>query len=280
MPAASLLPEGSYFTTVAGHRIHYIDRGSGSAVLFLHGSGPGASGYSNFKGNYPWLCDKGNCRTVVPDLPGFGLSDKPEDVEYHIDLFVNSMISLLDHLKIDHCTLIGNSLGGAIALQMALDHPQRVASLILMAPGGLEQQEAYFKMPGMQVMREFYTGGQEVSETSMATLLKNLSFLPDIVDDELVAERLAVFKTQNSQLMATLKVPEVTSRLCEIRCKTLVFWGANDRFMPLSGIAKLAGGIDRCQVIIQSRCGHWFMAEYSQLFNRCCLQFIQNRNGW
>src|SRR5689334_12621300 len=95
MPFDSV-PEGKYVTLPeGGYRIHYHDQGSGPVVVFLHGSGNGASGYSNFKGNYPALV-KAGYRVIVPDLIGFGYSDKPADVEYPLSFFVKCLKQALD----------------------------------------------------------------------------------------------------------------------------------------------------------------------------------------
>lgn len=95
---------------------------------------PGASGYSNFKGNYPQFVAAG-FRNLVVDLPGFGRSDKPEDVNYDLDFFVKTISGFLKAVGVKRAILLGNSLGGAIALGLALAEPERVEKLILMAPG-------------------------------------------------------------------------------------------------------------------------------------------------
>ena len=82
----SVLPQGKYAQCANGYRMHYLDVGAGPVVVFLHGSGPGASGHSNFKGNYPWLVERGY-RCIVPDHIGYGFSDKPADVEYPLSFF-------------------------------------------------------------------------------------------------------------------------------------------------------------------------------------------------
>lgn len=115
-----------------GMRLHYLDSGQGPVVVWLHGSGPGASGHSNFKGNYPAFAAAG-FRNIVLDLPGFGRSDKPADAHYNLDFFVSRLSAFLEVIGVNRCTLLGNSLGGAIALGQALARPDLVERLILMA---------------------------------------------------------------------------------------------------------------------------------------------------
>ena len=88
-----------------GLQLHYQDVGTGEAVVFIHGSGPGASGHSNFKRNYPQFAAAGY-RAIVPDLPGYGASDKPQTA-YTLDFFVEALLGLLDALDIQRCTLVG-----------------------------------------------------------------------------------------------------------------------------------------------------------------------------
>ena len=90
----------------------------------LHGSGPGASGYSNYKKNMPAFAEAGYY-AVAPDLPGFGLSDKPSDIDYTSTLHVQAMAELVESLGVSAVVPIGNSLGGSVALEFALTAPQR-----------------------------------------------------------------------------------------------------------------------------------------------------------
>ena len=144
MAMKGLLPEGHYAACPNGYRIHYLDEGDRGApvVVFLHGSGPGASGYSNFKGNYPALV-KAGYRCIIPDLIGYGFSDKPTDVDHPLSFFVECVRQTLECAGIEQCTVIGNSLGGAVALGLALDYPALVDKLVLMAPGGLSELHEY-----------------------------------------------------------------------------------------------------------------------------------------
>src|SRR5436190_7414676 len=119
---------------VAGdHDIHLKETGSGPAVVFLHGSGPGASGLSNFRQNIDAFVAAGY-RVILPDLIGYGASSKPEGLDYSLQLFTDTTYDALRQHGIEQAILVGNSLGGGIALQMTLDHPEFADKLVLMAP--------------------------------------------------------------------------------------------------------------------------------------------------
>lgn len=268
------LPQGQHANLSEGMRIHYHDIGDDAApvVLFLQGSGPGASGWSNFQFNVDAFTDAGY-RCVVPDLPGFGFSSKPTDIDYHLDLFCRYMFELLDDLGVEQCAIVGNSLGGAIALGMALARPARVSALILMAPGGLEEREAYFAMPAMSLMTQVFSGG--VNRESLAEFVRSgLVHDGSKVSDALMDQRWEVYQQQNDRVMKTMVVPNMSERLGEIRCPVLVFWGANEKMMPETGFRTLARGIEDVRLVMVSRCGHWVMLEHPRLFNRTSIDFL------
>jgi len=272
----SVLPEGRFADCANGYRMHYLDQGTGPVVVFLHGSGPGASGHSNFKGNYPWLVEQG-LRRIVPDLVGYGFSDKPDDVDYPLSFFTECVRQTLDAAGIERCSLIGNSLGGAIALQFALDYPQMTEKLVLMAPGGLNAKEEYFQMPGMQQMAKVFASGQTVTPAVMKELFaSSLMHDPRYATDELVAERLEIMRLMNGRVMATMQVPELTARLRELGMPVLAFWGLDERMMPESGIMKLAKNTPDIRLVLVSNCGHWVMVEHQGMFNRLTLDFLVN----
>ena len=269
-------PEGHYVKLPNGYRIHYLDHGKGPVVVFLHGSGSGVSGYSNFKGNYPQLVEAGY-RVILPDLLGFGYSDKPDNIEYPLDLFAECVKQTLDAIGVDKYTVIGNSLGGATALKMALEYPKNVEKLVLMAPGGVEDQPDYFKMPGMAKVRDLFMSAEPVTPARLKDLFVSAFVVnPACVDDQLVNERWQLMQLQNPQVMRAMKVPNLTSRLGEIKCPSLGFWGINEQLMPESGILKLAKGISQLRMILVPQCGHWVMIEHRELFNRMVLDFLRN----
>lgn len=274
MNAHTALPEGNYADLPNGRRIHFLDEGEGPVVVFLHGSGPGASGHSNFKGNYPALVAAGY-RCIVPDLVGFGFSDKPDDVDYPLAFFVECVKQTLDAAGVERCSVVGNSLGGAVAIGLALAHPDCVEGLILMAPGGMSEREEYLAMPGMQKMFEIYLSEEGLNAESMRDLFcHGLVYDPAHVSDALLAERMHVMGLMNQQVMLAMDIPYLPERLKELACPILAFWGCNDQMMPESGLLALTRNARNMKLVVLSECGHWAMVEHEVLFNRECLTFL------
>jgi 4,5:9,10-diseco-3-hydroxy-5,9,17-trioxoandrosta-1(10),2-diene-4-oate hydrolase len=221
----------------------------------------------------PW--EAGVCfrRAADHDVSGFGFSSKPTDVEYHLDFFTGCLFELLDQLGPARVDIVGNSLGGAIALGMALARPERVERLVLMAPGGLAEKAEYFKVPAMQLMTEIFGSG--INRESLAEFIRSaLVFDGRTVSESLIDQRWEVYQLQNDQVMKSMVVPDMSGRLGEIRCPVLVFWGREERMMPESGFRLLAEGLEDVQLIMASRCGHWFMVEHPHLFNHATLGFL------
>lgn len=274
MTSNTPIPEARYLRTPSGLDIHYHDVGRGEPVIFIHGSGPGASGYSNFKGNFPVFAEAG-WRAIVPDLPGYGLSSKPAEAEYVLDYFVTVLKEFLDTLGVHRCTLIGNSLGGAIAIKYAIDRPDAVARLILMGPGGLEEREVYFQMEGIQRMMTGFADGL-LDKDGMRRLLSILVHDPVHVTDELLAERVPICAVQPKTVLSTMRVPNLSDRLDEIQCPVLGFWGTNDQFCPAQGAFKILERCENARFVLVNRCGHWVMVEHRDMFNRTSLEFLAN----
>ncbi len=273
-PSDLPLPTGEFVTLDNGLTLHYLDIGSGPVVIWLHGSGPGASGYSNFKGNYP-LFEKAGFRNIVIDLPGFGRSDKPDNVNYDLEFFVDNLKSLLDRIGVHKATLLGNSLGGAIALGTALDYPELIDKLILMAPGGVEDRETYFQMEGIARMVKVYAQGPMGIE-QMRQVMDLQLFDNSQLQESLLAERVAVALTQPPNLFSTMMVPNMTGQLHSIQAPILGFWGANDLFNPPKGCFKILDNAPNARFIMLNRCGHWVQVEHQSLFNRECIEFLTN----
>jgi 4,5:9,10-diseco-3-hydroxy-5,9,17-trioxoandrosta-1(10),2-diene-4-oate hydrolase len=257
-----------------GHHLHYLSSGTGEPVLFLHGSGPGASGYSNFKGNHPYFAEAG-FRVLVPDTLGFGRSSKPENVDYAMGFLVEKLVRFLDRVGVTRCAAIGNSHGGALAISLALAHPDRVSRLVLMAPGGLEERETYMKMEGIRAMMKAVLQKGGITREALREVLRLQLVDGTHLTDELVDERFAVAVEQPSRVLTTLGVPYLAPRLKELSCPVFALWGVDDRFCPVSGASTIARECAGSRVMLLNGCGHWVMVEKAPLFNRLCVDFLK-----
>lgn len=277
--AVEAVPEGQYADVGRDITMHYHAAGSGErgAVLFIHGSGPGASGWSNFKGNYPFLAEHGY-RTIVPDTMGYGYSTKPERGTFSLSDVAGQYRGLLDVLGVDRVSVVGNSQGGAIAITMALEYPELVDKLVLMAPGGLEARETYMEMEGIKTMiRVLYKEG--ISKDTMRKVFTLQLYDSSKITDEVIEERYQVALTQHKDNIARIQVVNQEERLSEIECPVLCFWGADDKFCPVTGAAKIAARCPTSRTMLISQCGHWVMVEYPKLFNELTLKFLDNDLG-
>lgn len=268
------IPVGHYSDIGNGQTIHYHDMGNGDPIIFLHGAGGGASGYSNFKGNYPEFARAGY-RAIVPDMLGFGFSTKPDIPQYDLDFFVAGIKGLVDALGLRKVTLLGNSLGGAVALGYALAYPDEVSRLILMAPGGVEDLDTYLAMPGIANMFNIYKSGLTGVDAMRAVMHMQL-FDPALLTDDIIRERAPIAATQTQAARSIMKVANMTARLGELKCPVFGFWGINDQFNPASGAMKIMENCPQARLILVNRCGHWVQVEHQEMFNRMCLDFLKN----
>lgn len=266
-----MLPRGE-FVAVGEFQLHTLSFGDGPAAVFLHGSGPGASGYSNFKQNIEAVVAAGY-RAIVIDMIGFGLSSKPAGCDYTTELFADTVRRALARMGVERCILIGNSLGGAVCIRIALDDPDLVAGLVMMAPGGIETDAVYYNMPGIKQMIAQFTSGALDFE-GLRALLKLLVKNPAIVDDNLVAERYEVLQQQPVDVLARLRVADMSGELGKISCPILGFWGNDDQFTPASGHAKFIQACEDCSFTIFANCGHWVMVERADMFNAQLSAFL------
>jgi 4,5:9,10-diseco-3-hydroxy-5,9,17-trioxoandrosta-1(10),2-diene-4-oate hydrolase len=270
---AIAVPEGKYVDIGDHLQMHYHEAGRGTPLVFLHGSGPGASGWSNFKKNYPFFAERGH-RCLVVDNLGFGHSSKPDDRDYTLDFVAGGVIGLLDRLGIEKCAIVGNSHGGAVAIQVALERPERVSKLVLMAPGGLEEREAYMKMSGIRTMMKVFLGPEGITRDGMREVFGLQLYDPSQLDEDTLDERIEIAHLQPKRVLTSLQVPHLAPHLDKIECPVLGWWGAQDNFCPVSGATTLATQCKDARVELLSRCGHWVMVEHTDVFNRVTLDFL------
>ena len=267
------------YRVTGGYDIVIAEAGDASAhaVVFLHGSGPGASGASNFRQNIDAFVDAGY-RVILPDLIGYGGSSKPEGLDYTLQLFTDTVYEALIAHGVTSASLVGNSLGGGIALLMTLDHPGFTCNLVLMAPGCVAEREAYFVMPGITKMVSSF-GGPDFNLAEQKRLVSNLvhpDFAPKI-PDALVEERFAVARTQPKDVLVRMRTPDLSPRLPEITQPVFVLWGLNDEFCPEAHSRLFLDHCPDVRAITFGRTGHWVQVERAAEFNAYAIEFLNAR---
>ncbi|MEG2313010.1 alpha/beta fold hydrolase, partial [Brevundimonas sp.] len=230
-------------------------------------------GLSNFRQNVDAFVDAGY-RVILPDLIGYGASSKPEGIDYTLHLFTDTTVEALKAHGIDKAILVGNSLGGGVAIQMGLDHTEMVDRLILMSPGCIEELPIYFAMPGIANMKSTF-GSPEFAVGDQRRLAESLVYDPAHITDQLVAERFAVAKAQPKDVLARMKTHNLRPRLSELKMPILGFWGFNDTFMPLSGINYFLEDCEDVRFVTFNKVGHWVQVERTEEFNRYSLEFLR-----
>jgi len=262
-------------------QIHYNDAGAGEAVVMMHGSGPGASGWSNFHRQVDAFVAAGY-RVILPDSPGWNKSD-PIVIEkgYRSDVNVASVKGLLDVLEIERAHIIGNSMGGINAMAFALAHPERLGKMIIMGGGGVGQS-LFVPMPPEGIRLMFGAYANPTME-SLKKMLDVFVYDPSTLTPELIEgrfENMMRHKTHLENFVASVKAnphpfPDLSARLPQISTPTLVTWGRDDRFVPLDSGLKMVWGLQNAELHVFSKCGHWAQWEHADKFNRLVISFLE-----
>ncbi len=275
------VPRTERTVTVGQRQIHLTDIGSGPAVLMLHGGGPGATGMSNYARNVDALAER--FRVLVPDMPGYGKSSKGVADDPFGDLAA-TMDSMLEALDIERAHVVGNSLGGAVALRLALEKPQRVGRLVLMGPGGIGISSAA-PTEGLKRMLGYYGGEGPTIEKLRQFICEELVFDGSRVTPEVLRERFEASIAPDVVANPPLRMPKdlaafrrldllLDSRLQTFPNPCLVLWGTEDRVNPASGAIALQQRMPICDVYLFGRTGHWVQWERADEFNACVAAFL------
>ena len=267
-------PEVANSIVAGGIRTNYHDLGSGFPVLMIHGSGPGVSAWANWRLVMPELAKR--ARVIAPDMAGFGFSERRDDFRYDMDLWVGQAVGLLDALDIAQADVVGNSFGGALALALAIRHPQRVRRLVLMGSVGVP-------FPITEGLDAVW--GYTPSFENMRRIMDYFAFDRSLVNDEVAKLRYAAsiqpgFQESFAAMFPAPRqrwVDAMTSREEDIRAlphETLIIHGREDQVIPLSTSLTLAQLIDRAQLHVFGRCGHWTQIEHAGRFARLVGDFL------
>ena len=250
--------ETSRFIEVDGVRIHYQEKGAGTPLILLHGF---TSSTYSWKDVFDPLSK--TYRVIAVDLKGFGFSGKP-DGDYTRRGQALLVVSLLNHLKIEKAWIAGSSMGGEVALNVALANPHRVAGLILIDSGGVEVTGGGSLAPGY--VRTPIVGRvlSALALTSDHLVREGLekSFYDDAkVTPERVRYYYRPLQTRGGQLAALRARTQagqypVEQDLGKINAKTLIIWGADDTLIPLAAGQEMNSLIKNSKLVVIEKCGH------------------------
>ena len=270
---------------VGARDIFTVTTGSGPTVVMLHGGGPGASGLANWTRNIEALAERHTL--VIPDLPGYGRSTKRIDHDDPFGDLAAAVGGVLDELELPSAHLVGNSYGGAAALRLALDRPDRVERMVLNGPGGIGTTRA-LPTKGLNALLNYYGGDgpslEKMSDFIRTHLVADGSAIPDEIvegryrdslDPEVVANP-PLRRPSGRNAPRTLLRMDLTrdARLARCEVPTLVVWGTEDSVNRPSGAPTLARTMRRCDAYLASGVGHWVQWEAPELFNRIALDFL------
>jgi pimeloyl-ACP methyl ester carboxylesterase len=267
-------PEIGATADANGIKTNYLEAGTGDPVVLIHGSGPGVTSYANWRLVLPALAE--NFRVVAPDMVGFGFSERPANIEYGVQTWADQVVGLMDTLELPTAHLVGNSFGGAIALRIATQHPDRVGKLVLMGSMGVP-------FPITEGLERVW--GYEPSFENMRKVLDVFAYSRDLVNDELAEVRYRGSIQPGFQESFAAMFPAPRQRWVEAMCtpeddirrlphRTLIVHGREDQVIPVQTSLRLMELIDNADLSVFSHCGHWSMIERTQDFNRSVNEFF------
>lgn len=265
-------PEVASTIDVGGIATNYHDVGEGDPVLLIHGSGPGVSAWANWRVVLPELSK--THRVIAPDVLGFGYTERPEGITYDMATWTEHLVGLMDALGIEKAAVVGNSFGGALALNVATHHPDRVSKLVLMGAVGVpfEITEGLDRVWGYQATLEDMIEIMDVFAYDKTRLTEDLAKIRyEAATRPGVHEAYSsMFPAPRQQGVESMTVPDQDIR--GIQQPTLIVHGRDDEVIPLSTSMRLNELIEQSQLHVFGQCGHWVQIEYTEDF----LQLVGN----
>jgi len=254
------------------HSLHYEISGDGEPLLLLHGLGSSGLDWGE---QVPAFSER--CQVITPDLAGFGRSDRLTG-RYSIAEYAKDIFRLLDHLRIDHCHLLGYSMGGAIAFQMAADMPRRISSLIIL------NSLPSFVLDNFAKRREYFLRCLIVRLFGMQPLARLVTkrLLPK-EEHRAVAERMAARYQLNDRksYLAALKALagwSITDRLDVLTMPVLMI-GADQDYTSVEEKRKYVEQMPNARLRVVRDSRHATPVDQAEVFNKIVLDFLAKVSG-
>ncbi|WP_375485876.1 alpha/beta fold hydrolase [uncultured Mycobacterium sp.] len=266
--------------------LRYHEAGDGPPLLLLHGSGPGVTGWRNFRGVLAAFAEQYHCLAL--EFPGFGVSDdfggRPMLTAF------DAVVRFVDALGLDTVDIVGNSMGGAVAINYAIAHRERVQRLVTI--GGIGRNIFSPGPPeGIRLLQEFT---EDPSRERLIRWLHSMVYDPTVVTEELIEERwqhatepktLAAARrmyskdafAQMTKAMDAAKAPQPWAIMHRLTAPTLITWGRDDRVSPLDMALIPMRTIPNAELHVFPNCGHWTMIEAKDAFVSVVLGFLSRK---
>jgi pimeloyl-ACP methyl ester carboxylesterase len=265
---------------VVGTRANYVEMGEGPPLLFVHG----LSGcWQNWLENIPHFAR--SHRVLAVDLPGFGASPMPH-WEISIPNYGRFLRDFCERLAVERCSLVGNSMGGFIATELAISDPERVDDLALVSAAGITWARAR-REPAEMLARMGRAAAPLALRFQMSAIRRpkarqrafgGVFYDPNGLPREMLWENLvpAFQSTGYFDAIRNLVGYDIRDRLEEIGVPTLIVWGRNDRVVPVPAALSYEKRIgDNAELVIFDRCGHVPQIERPTRFNRVLEDFLE-----
>ena len=264
---------------VVGARVNYVEMGEGSPIIFVHGL---SGAWQNWLETLPHFAR--THRVIALDLPGFGASPMPP-WEISIPSYGRFVRDFCERVGVDRCSLVGNSMGGFIATEVAITDPERVDELTLVSAAGVTWARARREPAAViarmgraatPVLLRFHMSGIRRQRLRKG-YFQGVFFDPDSIRREMLWEN--VVPALNSpgyyDALTTLWGYDIRDRLEEIGVPTLIVWGRNDRVVPVPAAVSYKKRIgENAELVIFDRCGHVPQIERPVRFNRVLERFL------
>jgi pimeloyl-ACP methyl ester carboxylesterase len=270
-PEAIERPGGMFY--VRGLGLHFLDRGHGPAVLLVH-----ALGSSTFSFRHQIRPLSERFRVLALDLPGFGYSDRPEDLDLSHTAQAERLREFLDRMGVERAVVVGHSMGGGIAARLAAAHPERVERLILV---GAIPPDRRRKLPLFQLIRPLLPVAMAWLMWDRRRLrreLERIVYDPSFVTEEIVEGYRRPLRLRGTaaclmKLIGDVRRDEPVPP-ASVSTRTLLLWGEADPVFPLRVAHRLHAEMPDARLEVIPRAGHMVLEEQPEACNEALLRFL------